>query len=427
MIVRKDSKLYQDYIQILNEELIPATGCTEPIAISYAASIAREVLGSIPEKVEVYVSGNIIKNVKSVVVPNTNGLRGIKAACAIGIIAGDSSKKLEVISKVTNEQIEDAKKFLEKDLITVKFADTPYIFDIIITMYKEEHKSCVRIIDYHTNVVSIQLDDKDLYKKELIGKEKSSLKDLNILTVEKIVEFADCLDVNDVKELLDKQISCNMAIAEEGLKKNYGATIGKILLKYSSKDVNSKAVAYAASGSDARMNGCEMPVVINSGSGNQGITASVPLIIYAKELGISEDRMYRALVVSNLVSIHIKSKIGTLSAYCGAVSAGSGVASGISYLLGGNLDSVSHTIVNALAINSGIICDGAKSSCAAKIASSVEGGLLALKMYNEGKEFYDGDGIVKKGVENTIINIGKIARNGMAVTDKEIIKIMIDN
>lgn len=424
--MRKGSKIYQDYLNILYEELIPATGCTEPIAVAYASALAKEVLGILPDKVEVMVSGNVLKNVKSVVVPNTKGMCGIKAACAIGMIAGDASKKLEVIAKVTDEQIEFVKKILHKDIITVKYADTPYIYDIIITMYKGKDKSYVRIVDYHTNVVTIKLNDKDLCIKGFSVKEKNSLTNLNILTVEKIVEFAEILDINDVKELFDMQIAYNMAIAEEGLKNDYGATIGKIILKYSAKDMNSKAIAYAATASDARMNGCEMPVVINSGSGNQGITASVPLVIFARELGISKDRLYRALVVSNLVSIHIKSQIGVLSAYCGAVSAGSGVASGISYLLGGNLDSVSHTIVNALAINSGIICDGAKSSCAAKIASSVQGGLLALTMYNEGKEFYDGDGIVKKGVENTINNIGKIVRDGMSNTDKEIIKIMID-
>lgn len=424
--MRKNSKLYRDYLNILYEELIPATGCTEPIAVAYAAAIAKEVLEELPDKVEVMVSGNILKNVKSVVVPNTKGLRGIKAACAIGMIAGDASKQLEVIANVTDEQIEKTKEIITKDIITVKYADTPYVFDIIITMYSKNRNSYVRIIDNHTNVVSIKINDKDLFKKELNGKEKSTLTNLDILTVEKIVKFADILDIEDVKDLLDKQIAYNMAIAQEGLDNDYGATIGKIILKYSPNDLQSKAIAYAAAGSDARMNGCELPVVINSGSGNQGITASVPLVIYAKELGISDDRLYRALVVSNLVSIHIKSRIGVLSAYCGAVSAGSGVASGISYLLGGNLDSVSHTIVNALAINSGIICDGAKSSCAAKIASSVQGGLLALKMYHEGKEFYAGDGIVKKGVENTIRNIGKIVRDGMSITDKEIIKIMID-
>lgn len=424
--MRKNSKLYRDYLNILYEELIPATGCTEPIAVAYAAAIAKEVLEELPDKVEVMVSGNILKNVKSVVVPNTKGLRGIKAACAIGMIAGDASKQLEVIANVTDEQIEKTKEIITKDIITVKYADTPYVFDIIITMYSKNRNSYVRIIDNHTNVVSIKINDKYLFKKELNGKEKSTLTNLDILTVEKIVKFADILDIEDVKDLLDKQIAYNMAIAQEGLDNDYGATIGKIILKYSPNDLQSKAIAYAAAGSDARMNGCELPVVINSGSGNQGITASVPLVIYAKELGISDDRLYRALVVSNLVSIHIKSRIGVLSAYCGAVSAGSGVASGISYLLGGNLDSVSHTIVNALAINSGIICDGAKSSCAAKIASSVQGGLLALKMYHEGKEFYAGDGIVKKGVENTIRNIGKIVRDGMSITDKEIIKIMID-
>lgn len=421
-----NSELYKGYIEILKEELIPATGCTEPISIAYAAAVGRATLGTLPDKVVVEVSGNIIKNVKSVVVPNTSGLRGIKAACAIGIIAGKKDKKLQVISEVTEKEIEDTKTYLAKDTITVKYADTPYIFDIMMTMYKDNHKSYVRIVDYHTNIVNIEYDNDIILKKEIQGKEISSLTDRSILSVENIVKFADILIIDDVKELLDLQIKCNMAIAEEGLKSNYGANIGKTLLKTGYNDVSLKAKAYAAAGSDARMNGCEMPVIINSGSGNQGITTSVPLIVYAKEMNISEDKMYRALALANLITIHLKSGIGRLSAYCGAVSAGCGVASGIAYLLGGDLNAVSHTLVNALAINSGIICDGAKSSCAAKIASSVEGGLLGLKMYQNGNEFYSGEGIVQKGVENTIKNICKIARIGMLETDKEIIKIMTE-
>jgi L-cysteine desulfidase len=416
-----NSKLYKGYIEILNRELIPATGCTEPISIAYAAAVARDTLGAIPDKVLIEVSGNIIKNVKSVVVPNTGGMRGIKSACAIGIIGGDASKKLEVIANITAEQIKATEKYLKHDTITVSHADTPHIFDIIITMYKDNHHSYVRIVDYHTNIVKIKRDDKISFEKEILSDDKSG--DRNILTVENIVKFADILKIEDVKVILDQQIEYNMAIAEEGLKNQYGANIGKIILK-TSTDVPTKAKAYAAAGSDARMNGCEMPVIINSGSGNQGITTSVPLIIFARENKLSKEKMYRALTLANLITLHLKSGIGRLSAYCGAVSAGCGVASGISYLLGGSLNDVSHTLVNALAINSGIICDGAKSSCAAKIASSVEGGMLALRMYQEGYEFYDGEGIVEKGVENTIKNISKIARDGMLETDKEIIKIM---
>lgn len=421
MDLELNSKLYKGYIEILNRELIPATGCTEPISIAYAAAVARDTLGAIPDKVLIEVSGNIIKNVKSVVVPNTGGMRGIKSACAIGIIGGDASKKLEVIANITAEQIKATEKYLKHDTITVSHADTPHIFDIIITMYKDNHHSYVRIVDYHTNIVKIKRDDKISFEKEILSDDKSG--DRNILTVENIVKFADILKIEDVKVILDQQIEYNMAIAEEGLKNQYGANIGKIILK-TSTDIPTKAKAYAAAGSDARMNGCEMPVIINSGSGNQGITTSVPLIIFARENKLSKEKMYRALTLANLITLHLKSGIGRLSAYCGAVSAGCGVASGISYLLGGSLNDVSHTLVNALAINSGIICDGAKSSCAAKIASSVEGGMLALRMYQEGYEFYDGEGIVEKGVENTIKNISKIARDGMLETDKEIIKIM---
>jgi L-cysteine desulfidase len=423
--MKVNEELYNTYVKILNEELIAATGCTEPIAIAYAASIAKDTLGAIPDKVIIEISGNIIKNVKSVVVPNTGGLHGIKAAVAIGLIGGVADKKLEVISSVTKDQIELTKSYLEKDLITIKHLKTPHIFDIMITIYKDEHSAFVRITDYHTNVVSIKYDDKVIADNCIRSEDKSCGLDYSSLTIERIVEFGDILNINDVKELLDKQINYNMSIAEEGLKHDYGANIGKILLR-SNNDLVTKAKAYAASGSDARMNGCEMPVIINSGSGNQGLTTSIPIIIYAREHHIDDDRLYRALAIANLITIHLKSGIGRLSAYCGAVSAGCSSAAGISYLLGGDLKAVTHTLINGLAINSGIICDGAKSSCAAKISSSVDGGLLGLRMYQEGNNFYDGDGIVHKDVEAMIKNVSKIAHDGMVETDNEIINIMVN-
>ena len=422
--MEQQSELYYTYLNILKDELIPATGCTEPLAIAYASSLARDVLGATPDKVIVEVSGNIIKNVKSVVVPNTGGLTGIKAACAIGIIGGDPSKKLEAISNISNEQIKLAKEYLSKDVITLKHAKTPHIFDIMISAFKDEHKSYVRIVDYHTNVVNIKLDDNVIYYKEIDFNNRKT--NYDVLTIENIVKFGDVLNIDDVKELLERQIECNMAIAEEGLVSNYGANIGKILLKSCNNELAIKAKAYAAAGSDARMNGCQMPVIINSGSGNQGLTTSIPIIVYARELGIEKERLYRALAIANLITIHLKSGIGSLSAYCGAVSAGWSCAAGISYLLGGDLEAVSHTLINGLAINSGIICDGAKSSCAAKISSSVDGGLLALKMYQEGNTFYDGDGIVQADVEAMIKNVSKIAHDGMAETDNEIINIIVN-
>lgn len=416
---------YQDYINVLKEELIPAMGCTEPIAIAYAGAIAREHLGCLPEHVEIDVSGNIIKNVKSVIVPNTGGLRGIEVAAAAGIVAGDSAKELKVISEVSTEAVSAIHKFLESTPITVNFSDSKKIFDIMITVYGNGHSAYVRICEFHTNIVEIREDDKYVLQKDIAVEDSLGFTDRGFMNVQEIIEFADTAIIEDVKDILDLQIECNVNISEEGLVGDYGANIGKVLLKtYGTDDVKIRAKAKAAAGSDARMNGCEMPVVINSGSGNQGITASIPVIEYAKELGVSDEKRYRALLVSNLITIHLKSGIGRLSAYCGAVSAGCASGAGIAYLYGGGVDEVSHTIVNSLAITSGIICDGAKASCAAKIATAIDAGILGYHMYKEGQQFYGGDGIVSKGVENTIKNVGQLAKEGMATTDQEILKIM---
>lgn len=416
---------YQDYINVLKEELIPAMGCTEPIAIAYAGAIAREHLGCLPERVEIEVSGNIIKNVKSVIVPNTGGLRGIEVAAAAGIVAGDAAKELKVISEVSTEAVAVIHKFLESTPITVNFSDSKKIFDIMITVYGNGHSAYVRICEFHTNIVEIREDDKYVLQKDIAVEDSLGFTDRGFMNVQEIIEFADTARIEDVKDILDLQIECNVNISEEGLAGDYGANIGKVLLKtYGTDDVKIRAKAKAAAGSDARMNGCEMPVVINSGSGNQGITASIPVIEYAKELGVSDEKRYRALLVSNLITIHLKSGIGRLSAYCGAVSAGCASGAGIAYLYGGGVDEVSHTIVNSLAITSGIICDGAKASCAAKIATAIDAGILGYHMYKEGQQIYGGDGIVSKGVENTIKNVGQLAKEGMATTDQEILKIM---
>ncbi|MBR3971333.1 MAG: serine dehydratase subunit alpha family protein [Ruminococcus sp.] len=415
---------FLQYTDILREELVPAMGCTEPIAIAYAAAKAREVLGEKPDSVSIEVSGNILKNVKSVVVPHTGGLRGIPAAVSVGIVAGDASKELEVLSHITKEQIKATKEFLDSTPITVNFADTPHIFDIMITLTKGESSSFVRIVEHHTNIVCIKRNDKTLFEKEIV-KEENGLTDHGILNIEDIIYFADNVSLECIETVLLRQIEYNMAIAEEGLKNSYGANIGSTLLSQNSTDIHQKMRAYAAAGSDARMNGCEMPVIICSGSGNQGITASVPVVVYAKDTGKTEEELLRALCISNLVTIHLKAGIGRLSAYCGVVSAACGAAAGVAYLEGGRYDTIAHTVVNALAMDSGIICDGAKASCAAKIASSVDAGLLGLTMYKNGNQFYSGDGLVAKGVENTIRNIGSLARNGMASTDKEIIRLML--
>ena len=405
--------------------MIPAIGCTEPIAIAYAGAIAREHLGCLPERVEIEVSGNIIKNVKSVIVPNTGGLRGIEVAAAAGIVAGDAAKELKVISEVSTEAVAVIHKFLESTPITVNFSDSKKIFDIMITVYGNGHSAYVRICEFHTNIVEIREDDKYVLQKDIAVEDSLGFTDRGFMNVQEIIEFADTARIEDVKDILDLQIECNVNISEEGLAGDYGANIGKVLLKtYGTDDVKIRAKAKAAAGSDARMNGCEMPVVINSGSGNQGITASIPVIEHAKELGVSDEKRYRALLVSNLITIHLKSGIGRLSAYCGAVSAGCASGAGIAYLYGGGVDEVSHTIVNSLAITSGIICDGAKASCAAKIATAIDAGILGYHMYKEGQQFYGGDGIVSKGVENTIKNVGQLAKEGMSTTDQEILKIM---
>ena len=376
-----------------------------------------------PERVEIEVSGNIIKNVKSVIVPNTGGLRGIEVAAAAGIVAGDAAKELKVISEVSTEAVAVIHKFLESTPITVNFSDSKKIFDIMITVYGNGHSAYVRICEFHTNIVEIREDDKYVLQKDIAVEDSLGFTDRGFMNVQEIIEFADTARIEDVKDILDLQIECNVNISEKGLAGDYGANIGKVLLKtYGTDDVKIRAKAKAAAGSDARMNGCEMPVVINSGSGNQGITASIPVIEYAKELGVSDEKRYRALLVSNLITIHLKSGIGRLSAYCGAVSAGCASGAGIAYLYGGGVDEVSHTIVNSLAITSGIICDGAKASCAAKIATAIDAGILGYHMYKEGQQFYGGDGIVSKGVENTIKNVGQLAKEGMATTDQEILK-----
>ena len=392
--MKKEDVKYGAYVQILKEELVPAMGCTEPIALAYAAAKAREILGSIPDKVVIEASGSIIKNVKSVIVPNTNHLKGIPAAATAGIIAGRAEKELEVIAQVTESEIEQMKQFLQTADIKVVHADNGITFDIIVSVYKGSSYAKVRIANYHTNIVLMEKDGEVLYEIAVEGEKEEGLTDRNLLNMKDIWDFAMTVDVKDIKETLDRQIVYNTAIAEEGLRGDYGANIGSVLLDTYGDDIRTRAKAKAAAGSDARMNGCELPVIINSGSGNQGMTSSIPVIEYAKEFDADEDTLYRALALSNLVTIHQKTGIGRLSAYCGAVSAGAGAGAGIAYLCGGGYEEVIHTVVNALAIVSGIVCDGAKASCAAKIASAVDAGILGYNMYKRGQQFYGGDGIV---------------------------------
>lgn len=421
----KTDACYQGFISILREELIPAMGCTEPIAIAYAAARARELLGAIPERIVAQISGSIIKNVKSVIVPNTGHQKGIETAVAAGIVAGNASQKLEVIAAVPEEAAVKIQQYKSSASIDVQYLDSELVFDMIITAYSGEHYAKVRIANHHTNIVLEEVDGTKVLERPVQADDAQAMTDRTILNMEKIWDFANTVDIDDVREILDRQIAYNTAISQEGLQGDYGANIGKVLLASQGNDIASRAKAAAAAGSDARMNGCELPVIINSGSGNQGITVSIPVITYAKELNASQEQLYRALCLSNLTAIHQKTRIGRLSAYCGAVNAGAAAGCGIAYLLGGDYDAVIHTLVNALAIVSGMICDGAKSSCAAKIVLAVDAGLMGYNMYKQGNQFYAGDGIVGQGVEANIINIGRLGKDGMRETNNEIIRMMI--
>lgn len=423
MMKRTDSS-YINYVQILERELIPAMGCTEPIALAYAAAKAREVLGRLPDRVQVWASGSIIKNINSVIVPNTGHLKGIPAAAAAGIVAGDPAKELEVIANVSSSQLEEIRKFLDTAEFEVKAAEGEKIFDITVTVWEGQDYAAVQIEDYHTNVVKIERSHEILWQKAVSKEGERGEPDADMLSVAGIWDFVHTVALEEVKPLLDRQITCNMTIAREGLRGDYGANIGKTLLQMDGDNVKTRAKAMAAAASDARMNGCELPVIINSGSGNQGITVSVPVIVYAQHLKVSDEQKYRALLLSNLLAIHQKTGIGRLSAYCGAICAGAAAGAGIAYLHGGTYKEICHTVVNALAVVSGMICDGAKSSCAAKIAVSVEAGIMGYFMYQQGQEFYGGDGIVAKGIENTIRNVGRLGRDGMRETNEEIIRMM---
>ena len=414
------------YVAILQEELVLATGCTEPIAIAYAAAKLREVLGAVPERVEAEVSGNILKNVKSVIVPNTGGLKGIRPAIAAGIVAGRPEAELQVISEVSEEQQGAIKTYSRETPIAVAcMDDTPCMLDIRLTGRAGADSAVVRIANHHTNVIHIEKDGEVLLDHPLVASAEDNLQDKSVLNLAEILEFADTVPIEQIEPLVMRQIECNTAIAAEGLTGDWGAAVGCTLLE-GSQDIRTEARAWAAAGSDARMSGCEMPVVIVSGSGNQGITASVPVVRYANHFGYDHDRLIRAVAVSDLVTIHQKTGIGRLSAFCGAVSAGIGAAAGIAYLRGEPYEIIAETVTTAMGMISGTVCDGAKPSCASKIAAAVEAGLLSYAMAQKGRRFRGGDGIVTRGVEGTIRNIGILAREGMRETDKVILQIMLN-
>lgn len=421
--MNKEDSLYSIYVQILKEELVMAMGCTEPIAISYACAKATQVLDHLPDRIVVKASGSIIKNVKSVIVPHTNGLKGIEVAAAAGALYGDADAKLEVLSSATREQIEELPEYVQNANITVQHIEQGHVFDLEIHVYYEQEHASVRIVDTHTNIVQIEKNWQVIFEDKTTSLELKA--DHSALIMKQIWDFSQTVDIDDVKEILDRQITCNMAIANEGIHNSYGANIGHVILNMDSDCVKTRAKAYAAAGSDARMNGCELPVVINSGSGNQGITCCVPVVVYAKELDCTQEQLYRALVLSNLTAIYIKTGIGTLSAFCGAVSAGAAAGAGIAYLHNGTYKEIQHTIVNALAILSGTICDGAKASCAAKIASSIDAGIMGYYMYKNKQQFYAGDGIIAHSVDETIQNIGTLGSQGMLQTNDKIIEMMI--
>ena len=422
------SEIYQAYVKLLHEELVPAMGCTEPIAIAYASALARDVLGKFPERMEIQASGNLIKNVKSVVVPNTNGLKGIEAAAIAGVVAGAADKALEVISVVSDEQKKQIHAVLQQNICKVSFLDSGLVLDLIVTLYAGNDYAKVRISNHHTDVVLVEKNG-EVLRQETVDN-ASSIGEVSpekqLLTIHDILEFAKTVDLDDVRDVLERQIAYNTAICEEGLRGNYGGNVGKVLLQELGSGVAVRSKAKAAAGSDARMGGCELPVVINSGSGNQGITVSVPVIEYARELKADHDTLLRALVISNLVAVHQKAGIGSLSAYCGAISAAAAAGAGIAFLLGGDEYIIEHTIVNCLAISSGVVCDGAKASCAGKIAIGLDAAMMGYLMIKNKQQFRGGDGILKKGVEETISVVGRLGREGMRETDKEILHIMID-
>lgn len=417
---------YDAFLAILKEELVPALGCTEPIAIAYAAAKAREVLGIFPEKITVRCSGNIIKNAKSVVVPNTGNLTGIEASAVTGAIAGDSSKGLEVIECVSESQIREVGEQLEQNLCTVELIENDANLHIIMEMVAGEQSSLVELIHTHTNVCRIEKNGEVLFSEQFNKDDfNSALADRSVLNVADIYEFANTVDLSDINEMLAKQVKYNLSIAEEGLSHQYGVNVGKMILECYGDDIQTKMKAYAAAGSDARMCGCSLPVMTTSGSGNQGMTASLPIIIYAREKGLTEDEMYRGLILASLVTIHQKTFIGRLSAYCGAVSAACGSGAALTYLKGGTLEQIEMTITNTLANIAGIVCDGAKASCAAKIASSLDAAIMAHYLALRGVAFDERCGMVQSNIERTIEAYGRLGREGMKQTDIEVLNIML--
>lgn len=419
--------MIEDYIKILESELVPAMGCTEPIALAYGGARAREILGGMPEKVIAKCSGNIIKNVRCVTIPNSKGLVGIEAGVLLGIAGGNAGKQMEVLEDVSDADIEMAKQMLQKGVCKVEFLDSPSVLHIILELYTEEHSAVVEIRDGHTNITSIRKDGEEL----LEGAAKFEYDDTDerkvILNMENIKEFADTVELSKVQHLIERQITCNMAIANEGMKGEYGLGLGKLLVESYPDTTLNQMKAYAAAGSEARMGGCDLPVIINSGSGNQGIASSVPVVVYARIKQVDQETLYRSLIFSNLLTIYQKTYIGKLSAFCGAVSASCASGAALTYMVGGTLDQIKMTVENTLANIPGIICDGAKISCAAKIATSLDAAIMAHNLAMKNKVYAPYTGILQEDTPETISCVGYIGKEGMKQTDKEILKIMIEH
>ena len=420
-----NQKIYDTYVALLNTELTMATGCTEPIAIAYAGAKLREVLGQIPEHCTVYCSGNIVKNVFAVTVPNSGGSRGIDTAALLGLIGGDAAAGLDVLHAVTPEHIAKMEEMVAAHCCDCELVEGVANLYIRIEAEAGEETALVEIKDYHSNITRIEKNGAVLFDAANVPADAAG-PDKSLLNLRDIYAFARELNLDEVRATLENQIRCNRAIAEEGLKNPWGAQVGRTILAGDNGDsLVNRARAWAAAGSDARMNGCPLPVVINSGSGNQGITVSMPLYVYAKEYGVPEDDMLRALAFANLVALLQKRCIGSLSAYCGATSAATGSACGIAFMLGESFETISGIITDTLNTIGGMVCDGAKSSCAAKIAAAVGTALTSLEMSRRGRVFLPGEGLVKDDIEDTIQAVGRMGRDGMKGTDVEILKIML--
>ena len=420
-----EKRIYDTYVDLLHKELTVALGCTEPIAIAYAGAKLRDTLGAVPEHCTVYCSGNIVKNVMGVTVPNSDGAKGIATAAMLGAIGGDSSHVLAVLESVTEEHIAATRKALAAGCCDCELVEGVENLYIRIEGCAGTDTALVEIRDYHSNITRIERNGEVTFGGAGCADTKSVDEGKELLNVKDILDFAECVELDDVRDVLQRQLDYNRAIAEEGLKGGWGAEVGRTIMELGADSTMQRAKAYAAAASDARMNGCAMPVVINSGSGNQGITVSVPLLIYAEAYEIRPERMLRALAVANLISLHQKKYIGSLSAYCGAVSAATGSACGIAWMLGADYEEICGIVTNSINTTGGMVCDGAKSSCAAKIASAVDTALMSMQLSRRGRVFKSGEGLVKEDVEQTIASVGRMGREGMKSTDVEILKIML--